>query len=336
VLSWTTRADRPGASFSPPVVVSTGADRLGPVARDAPHGPVAWRSPIAGLDPPERDVLWAAVLQRADGGAVSTRGDAIMPDGFVGLGVPFVRVTPAGVSVLATVAREGVAPMGVAVTVSPGSDAPATVTAPRAEVQGSVEAWEPRTGTLLARVQRDGGSWIEAHRGARPLGRVRVRSPELLVLPRGEDTAAGVVFAAGEFAVGRGDAGACVGQPGGICVRPGRVLLWVFSPDGSVRELEVAPRGVPDALADDGDAVTVLYVEPGTGDSAAQRAARVDVRSGARDSVALSPPEGFPPVDTPRLARCGDELWMVAAITLDASAAARVGVTALPLSCVLR
>jgi hypothetical protein len=60
------------------------------------------------------------------------------------------------------------------------------------------------------------------------------------------------------------------------------------------------------------------------------------VRSGARDRVALSPPEGFPPIDLPRLARCGDDLWMVAAVSVDERGARRVGVTALPLACVLR
>jgi len=127
-----------------------------------------------------------------------------------------------------------------------------------------------------------------------------------------------------------------VGQPGEICVRPGRVALLVVPPQGAMRELEVAPQGVPDALAWDGDAITVLYVEPGPEESTAQRAARIDVRSGARDRVALSPPEGFPPIDLPRLARCGDDLWMVAAVSVDERGARRVGVTALPLACVLR
>lgn len=336
VLSWTSRNDRAGEGFSPPLVVGTGADRLGPVAHDAPQGPVAWRSPVADLDTPQRDDVWAGLVQRGDGGFAALRGDALLPEGTLGLGVPFVRVNPAGLFAVATVARQGVEPGSVSLRIFPGREESAPVALPLVTAPGHIEAWEPRTDTVLARVQREGASWLEARRGEVVLSRVRVRSPEMVVVSRGESTPAGAVFAVGEFAVGRGDGGACVGQPGGICVRPGRVTLLVVPPQGAMRELEVAPEGVPDALAWDGDAITVLYVEPGPEESTAQRAARIDVRSGARDRVALSPPEGFPPIDLPRLARCGDDLWMVAAVSVDERGARRVGVTALPLACVLR
>lgn len=335
VLSHTARRTSSRGSFSAPVVVGTGADRLGPVATDAPGGPVAWRSPTAGLDA-ERDDVWAAWLRPADGGDRVARGDAVFPEGVVGLGVPFARTGPRGILVLATVARQGVAPSTHTLEITPGREEPAEVRDLAGGRPGHVEAWEPARGLTLARVEDDGASYLEARRGSEVLGRHRLRAPEAVVVPRGEATGAGAVFAVGEFAVGRGDAGACVGQPGGICVRPGRVYLLVVPPSGPLREIEVAPQGVPDALGYDGRAVTVLYVEPAADASTTQRAARIDVERGGRASLDLSPPEGFPPIDAPRLARCGDELWLVSAISLPEPAGPRVGVTALPLSCVLR
>lgn len=335
VLSWTSRRTATRAPFSEPVVIATGADRLGPVAVDAPYGPVAWRSPTAGLDA-ERDDVWAGLVHELDGGASSVRGDALLPAGAVGLGVPFAQRTPRGARVLATLARQGVAPATLDIALTLGRDEPTEVTDLSGAQPGQVEAWDAASKITLARVDEDGASYLEARRDGAAIGRHRLRAPEALLVPRGERTEQGSVFAVGEFAVGRGDAGSCVGQPGGLCVRPGRVLLLLVPPRGAIREIEVAPRGVPDAIAYDGRAVTVLYVEPVTDESTAQRAARVDLSRGGRESLDLAPPQGFPSIDTPRLARCRGELWLVSAISMPRGDAPRLAVTALPLACMMR
>lgn len=337
VLSWTARAAAQGEAFSRPVVVSTGADRLGPVAADAPEGPVAWRSPVAGLDVSERDDVWGATVTRADGGASARRGDAVLPEGVLGLGVPFARMERGALRVMAAVAREGVAPSTVSLDLTLGRESPAQVTALPAGDAGQIEAWEPARDVTLSRVEEGGVAYLEARfaRGGR--ARYRVSAPEVVVVPRGAATEAGAVFLVGEFAVGRGDGGACVGAPGGICVRPGRVSLLVArAGEDALRAIEVAPRGIPDALAAEGRTVTALYVEPGDGEATTQRAARVDALTGAREALDLAPPQGFPAIDSPQLARCGEDLWLVAAIAQGGGTVDRTAVTALPLACLLR
>ncbi|MFO0629754.1 MAG: hypothetical protein U0325_29535 [Polyangiales bacterium] len=87
---------------------------------------------------------------------------------------------------------------------------------------------------------------------------------------------------------------------------------------------------MPDALAWDGDAVTVLYVEPGPDESAAQRAARVDVRSGARDPASRSPPRGISAHRPAAPRAAATTIWMVAAVSIDARGSRRVGDGAAP------
>jgi hypothetical protein len=328
VLSWTARSLATGAAFARPTVVSTGADRLGPTGSDAPEGPVAWRSPIAGLDEPERDDVWAARVLRGDGGARISRGDTVLPEGVAGLGVPFAIASPAGLRVRAAVAREGVAPSTVSLDLAMGRDAPTLLAALPTATTGQIEAWESAGEISLARVDEGTARFLEARGRDGRVARWAVPAPEVVVVPRGVRTARGAAFLVGEFALGEGDAGGCVGAPGGACVRPGAVSVLVFE-NGSLRAVPVAPRGVPDALAAEGDAVTALYVEPAAAEGGEQRAARVDLRSGARTELMLAPPAGFPPIDSPQLARCGGELWLVAAVSLRDGA----GVTALPLSC---
>lgn len=332
VLSWTARSTAQGEGFSRPVVVSTGADRLGPVAADAPYGPIAWRSPVAGLDVSERDDVWGGVVSRDDGGVSTQRGDTVLPDGVAGLGVPFARMDRGALRVRASVAREGVAPSTVSLDLTLGRESPAQLTALPAGERGQIEAWEPSRDVTLSRVEEGDVAYLEARFAQGAAARHRIASREMVVVPRGVATEAGAVFLVGEFALGREDGGACVGAPGGICVRPGRVSLLIARA-GEVRVIEVAPRGIPDAVVSEGRAVTVLYVEPGEGDATTQRAARVDVETGARASLDLSPPEGFPAIDSPQLARCGDDLWLVASIAQEGG---RAGVTAIPLTCVLR
>ena len=334
VLSWTARGTAAGEPFSRPVVVSTGADRLGPVAMDAPEGPVAWRSPVAGLDEPERDDVWAARIVRADGGSVAPRGDVVLPAGVAGLGVPFARAVSHGVRVLATVAREGVAPSTVSLDLALARESPATLDALPPGAPGQIEAWEPARAVTLSRVDEGGGAFLEARFPDGGSARHRIDAPEMVVVPRGVETGEGAAFLVGEFAVGREDGGACVGAPGGICVRPGRVsLLIARAGERTLRALEVAPRGIPDTLAAVGSSVTVLFVEPGEGDASTQRAAQVDVATGARTTIDLAPPQGFPSIDAPQLVRCGDALWLVSSIAQDRVGA---GITAIPMDCLSR
>ena len=342
-LSRLTRSTAAASGFDAPETWSTGVDRLGPVAPDAVRGPVTWRSPLAGIDPDERDDLWAAALGEGDAGVVVTRGDALLPAGIAGIGAPVVQErSAAGVTLLATVARPQEGPFTARVRVTLGRDEPAQPTELPTWAEGELKAWEPSRGVGLARVETPGGAWLEATWAA---GGARVRHQlggrHALVAPRGVAVGGRSVFGVGEFERGAGDAGACLVMGEGMCVRPtGMYALVAGAPGAALERVELAEAGLPDAIAARGDALWVLYLAPeddGNGaQTPSQRAARVDLAHREVTPLVLSPPRGFGAIDGPTLVACDDGVWMAAELVTDEDAGARGSVTALPLECFAR
>jgi hypothetical protein len=332
-LSRTLRSTREGAAFEAPVVVSTGVDRLGPVAVDAVDGPVAWRSPMVGDDESERDDVWAAVLSRRDGGVAVLRGDVLMPAGAAGLGVvaPW-RDAQGALGVYASVGRVGAAPSTVRLRVVPGRDEPGAAGPMTAVIPGELKAWEASRRVALARVEEGAAVYLEASWGeGGPRSRRALGSRYALVSQRGVSAGGRSVFLVGEFALSDADGGECMRVGAGVCVRPGAMYLLVAGEAGSPLErIDVAREGVPDAIAARDGAVTALYVARGE-----QRLARVQVASGAVTPRALRAPEGFGAIDGPTLAACDDGVWLLAEVTrvADEGAAPRSGVTAVPVEC---
>lgn len=341
------RLERPtdaGAGFSPPLLVSTGVDRLGPIASDAIDGPLAWRSPVAGIDADERDDVWAASITRDDAGALEVlRGDALMPAGVAGIGVS-VPVSREGrtVSLLATIGREGSPPASVRVRVTLGREAPASVSDLASELSGELKAWEPSRRVVLARTGggADGASLEATWLDATMRSRHRTESRLTLVVSRGVRVGDRSFFAVGEFLLGRTETAACLTVGEGLCVRPGALYLLVAGEPGAPLErVEVAPQGLPDSIAAQGDTLTVIYL--GARETATrelvpeQRVARVQWPSREVTPLALEPPDDFADIDRPSLVACDDGIWVVTEVSLARRDAAPLSaVTALPLECI--
>ncbi len=332
-LSRALRSTREGAAFEAPTVVSTGVDRMGPVAVDGVEGPVAWRSPLVGLDDDERDDVWAAVLARRDGGVAVLRGDVLMPAGAAGLGVvaPW-RDGQGALGVYASVGRVGAVPSTVRLRVLAGRDAPGAAGAMTTVIPGELKAWEASRRVALARVEEGAAVYLEAswgEGGAR--SRHALASRYALVSQRGVSAGGRSVFLVGEFALADADGGACMRVGAGACVRAGAMYLLVAGEAGSALErVDVAPEGVPDAIAARDGVVTVLYVAQGE-----QLLAQVRMADGAVTPRSLRAPDGFGAIDGPTLVACDDGVWLAAEVTrvADEGAAPRSGVTAVPVEC---
>jgi hypothetical protein len=349
VLSRVARRTAPASPYGAPSVVSTGVDHLGPVAPEAIDGPLAWRSPLTGLDEHERDDVWAAVIQAPDGGEVQVlRGDALMPVGAVGLGEVVADArTATGVNVLASIARAEQTPTAVRVPIVLGRDEPGAPTDLVDEVPGELKAWEASRRVALARIEDADGAaleatWLGMHA---PRVRYRLSSRYVLVVARGVEAAGRAVFVVGEFALGRGDAGVCMHLGEGMCVRAtGMYLLVAGAPGSALTRIDVSEDGLPDALAARGGEVVVLYMAPDENAlrdmRPAQHAVRVDVAHREVTPLTFAPPEGLGAIDGPTLVSCEDGVWMAAEVALPTSdapdAATRSVVTALPLECLAR
>lgn len=342
-LSRLTRRTAAGSAFDAPEPWATGVDRLGPVAPDAVRGPVAWRSPLAGVEPDERDDVWAAMLIDGDGGPSVRRGDALLPSGVAGVGVPApMERTAAGVSLLATVARPGEAPFTARVRVTLGIDAPAEPAELPSAMPGELKAWEPSRGVGLARVEDASGAWLEATwtaGGAR--ARHRLGARHALVASRGVAVGGRSAFVVGEFERGASDGGACLVMGEGMCVRPtGLYALVAGEPGAALERVPIANVGLPDAVAARNGELWVLYLaheEDAAGALApAQRAARVDVAHRAVTSLTLTPPRGFGAIDGPALVACDDGVWLAAELAAEGAETPSGRVTALPLECLAR
>lgn len=337
------RATAQGSGFSPPRVISTGVDRLGPIAPDAIDGPVAWRSPLAGLDD-ERDDVWAARLSPADAGAAVLRGDALMPAGYVGLGIVAPGALSAtGLGVYASFGGSVEDPSTARLTVRLGRDEPEQPREVPRTLPGELKAWESDRRVALARIEDGGATYLEAtwiDTGAH--ARHRLTSRHALVTARGVSAAGRSAFLVGEFGLGRDDAGACVPVGDGVCVRAGALyVLLAGAPGAALERVEVAPRALPDSLAARGDELTALYVSPDEGpDQTTQRAMRLDVAHREATPLTFTPPQGFGAIDGPSLVGCDDGVWLAAQIAVplgdDPDAATRAAVTALPLECLAR
>lgn len=331
------------SGFSPPRVISTGVDRLGPVAPDAIDGPLAWRSPLAGMDD-ERDDVWAAALAPLDAGASVLRGDVLIPAGLVGLGIvaPGAR-TQAGVTVYAGFGRATEDPSTARLTVRIGRDEPDQPAEVSRAIAGELKAWEASRHVALSRVEADGATWLEAtwvDGGAH--ARHRLGSHHALVTSRGVSAAGSSAFLVGEFTLGHDDAGACVSVGEGVCVRAGALyVLLAGAPGTPLERVEIAPRALPDSLASRGTELTALYVSPDERpEQTTQRAMRLDVAHREATPLAFTPPAGFGAIDGPSLVGCDDGVWLAAQIAVplgdDPDASTRAAVTALPLECLAR
>ncbi len=342
-LSRVERSTVAGSGYTPPYVISTGVDRLGPVAPDGLDGPLAWRSPLAGLDD-ERDDVWAASLTPSDAGVASLRGDALMPAGYVGLGIAVAdRVSASGLDVFATFARAGEAPSTARLAVRLGRDTPDEPHSTSRAFAGELKAWEASHRVALSRIEEGDATYLETSRADGGASvRHRLASRHALVIARGVSVGARSAFLVGEFTLGREDAGACVAVGEGICVRPGPLYaLIVGPPGGELERVDIAPRGLPDSLAARGNELIALYVAPDEGpDQTAQRAARIDVAHREVTPLAFTPPPGFGAIDGPSLVGCDDGVWLAAEISVplgdSADAGVRTAVTALPLECLAR
>lgn len=333
-LSRTVRSTREGSAFDAPVLVSTGVDRMGPVAVDGVDGPVAWRSPMTGLDVDERDDVWAAVLTRSDGGVAVLRGDVLMPAGAAGLGVvaPW-RDAQGALGVYASVGRLGTTPSTVRLRVVPGRDAPGAAGAMTPVIPGELKAWEASRRVALARVEEGASVYLEATWGEGGVwSRHALGSRYALVSPRGVSVGDRSVFLVGEFALSDPDGGPCMRVGAGACVRPGEMYLLVAGAAGSpLARIDVAREGVPDAIAAREGVVTALYVA-----QEEQRLAAVDVAHRAVTPRSLRAPEGFGAIDGPTLVACDDGVWLVAEVTRvgDEGEVPRSAVTAVPVACI--
>lgn len=332
VLSRLVRTTVPGAGFSPPLVIGQGADRLGPVMPDGVDGPVAWRSPTTDLTPElERDTVWAAQVQTADGGTSVLRADLTMPAGVAGLGVLVAeKPTAEGLFVMSSHGSEDAAPGVFRHRLTLDRRTPETLTAmPSARWEGELDAWDFTRGTALTREHvNEGVSFVATRAGAAPQ-RFASPGPLAMVSPRGVAVGDRSAFLYADFRVGRPDSGLCLPLSDGVCIEPGAVSLLVAS-DHATRRIELSPRGMPDALSADGDGLVAMFVSPENGREARQRVVRVSLDSDRVTERTLRPPEGMPAIDHPALVQCGTSVWLVAEVSAPESA-----VTALPLACVL-
>src|SRR5207244_3782581 len=104
---------------------------------------------------------------------------------------------------------------------------------------------------------------------------------------------------------------------GSGCAHRGRTQsLGAVAPDGTrVRTRDGRTRVRPRTLVGPvrSDRALLLYVGASNSDRS-QRAARIDVNTGAIESLRLAPSDDLPPLDHPALVRCGREPWLVAEI----------------------
>ncbi len=343
----------PGATFRPGEIVSTGADRLGPIATTAVSGPIAWRSPTLALDDVESDEIWTAVIEPpSDGSALRVlRGSASMPGGTVGLGIvaPIER-TPAGVHLLATVAREGENPRMIRLVVPAPQDEAVTLAAlPPALADGELKAYEPTHRVALAyAVTGTQATVLQAFRvdgdRLRLIGSSPVTRRHVLVIARGVDAGRGrSAFVWTTFDVARGaDAGACMALDETLCVNPGPLMLGLAD-DHGLQTFELGARGLPDTIALDASGRLIVMMLTADRKRRGQQAVRVDLETQESTDVTLVPGDALPPMDHPALVRCGNEPWIVAEVLVDdgaGDAAARrtreSAVIALPFECLAR
>lgn len=341
ILSRLSRGTAAGSGWSVETW-ATGVDRLGPVASGGVRGPVAWRSPLAGLEPDERDDVWAAEAVAGDGGWVIRRGDALLPAGVEGLGVPVVvGSSGAGVTLLAGVGRAGEAPFAARLEVALGRDAPSEPRALPAALRGDLKAWEATRGVALARVDDAAGRWLEATWPGGAQARHRLASSHALVAARGVAVGGRSAFLVGAFERGEVDGGRCLRVGEGMCVRAtGLFALLAGAPGEPLEQVAIAEAGLPDAVAAAGDALWALYLAPEpAADGAvapAQRAARVDVPRRAVTPLPLEAPPGLGAIDGPTLVRCDDGVWLAAELAAEDGSVPKGRVTALPLGCFTR
>jgi hypothetical protein len=297
---------------------------------------------VAGIDADERDDVWSAFITRDDASGLNVlRGDALMPAGVAGLGVP-VPVAREGrtVALLATIGREGTPPASVRVRVTAGNEAPVNVTDLTSELSGELKAWEPSRRVALARTGGADGAALEATwLDATARSRHRTESRLTLVVSRGVRVGDRSFFAVGEFLLGRTETAACLTVGEGLCVRPGALYLLVAGEAGAPLErVEVAPQGLPDSIAAQGDTLTVIYLgarETATRELVAeQRVVRVRWPSREVTPLVLEPPDDFADIDRPSLVACEDGIWVVTEVSLARRDAGPLSaVTALPLEC---
>lgn len=338
-LSRVTRSRSPASRFTEPLVLGEGVDRPGPVGHDAVDGPVAWRAPTASDDDP--DAFGAAMVRHVDGGFEVARGDGLAAPGLVGVGELVARRSGAGVTLTGSWGAEATPPSLRAVTVTLDGlrEAPRTPAMVDLGAAGEVKAWEPLHDDVLTRDDDEGGAALTLRRPGGAVTRHALAGPWVQVHPRGVSAAGRAVFLLGEFSVGAGDGGACVPLGPGVCVRPGPVSLLVFGAEAEApRVIALATAGVPDALAAHDADVTALWAETRAGaDTATQRAARVDVRTGRVEPLTLSPPEGLGPIDAPALADCADGVWIAAEVRVPRRDGGETSaVAALPLECLVQ
>jgi hypothetical protein len=337
-LSRIVRRTVPGVPFNGPEVWATGVDRLGPVAPDAVRGPVAWRSPLVGIDPDERDDVWAAVLRVGDGGDFVSRGDALLPRGLLGLGVPIaVERRVAGVTMFASVAREGEAPFAARIQVSLGDDHPAEPMELPFVAHGELKAWEASRGVALARVDDLHGAWLEATwRTGGMRSRHRLTARHALVASRGVHVEGHSVFAVGEFERGTHDGGRCMVMGEGMCVTlTGLYALIAGVPGAPLERVPIASEGLPDALASHRGQLLLLYLSH-EAFSPRQRVARIDFATRTVTELTLTPPRGLGAIDGPTLVPCDDGVWLAAELAAEGTEAPSGRVTAIPLECLAR
>jgi len=355
-----TRTLEPGARFAAPEEVSTGADRLGAVAEDAIAGPLAWRSPTTNLED-ERDTLWAAHFappSDAGSGRIQ-RGSLSLPVSVSGLGAPTARSVEGGaVTVLAGFTMAGHTPFVATVSVpleapprAPRAPAaaepsePPTAPLPSTQAAGELLAAGPgRDGVSLLRMgsSSDAGTALSLV-AAWPDGRrqgigLDATAGHVLVHPRGISLGSRTAFVLGTFSLG---GAGCIPLGPELCVRPGALsVLLLEGPGDAVRRIPVAPAGLPDGLAAQGDTLEVLYVapDPQTPGDTAQRGASVHLPDGRVTARTLTAPPGMGSLDTPTLVSCRDGVWIAMGVSVPApDGGGRVmAATALPWSCVAR
>jgi hypothetical protein len=346
-LSRVSRSRTAGSTFAPPEVIATGADRLGPVAEDGAFGPLAWRSPTAALEELERDEWWAAFLDSAAPlGQRVRRGSVVMPAGVAGLGIlaPVAR-TGEGVEVLGSIARTGGEPQVVRLAVrAPRDEVEARERDPGSLGEGELKAYEPVGRVGLAFAMEPGGArYLRAlafmGEGAVERGRVPLSRGHVLVAPRGVARGGESLFVLSEFDVVAPERARCLALDESLCVQPGVVTL-VRVGAREVHTVAVAREGLVDTFAlDEGDRAVVLYLAA-EGADRAQRAARVDLGTGAVGPLVVAPADELPPLDHPALVRCGREPWLAAEVLVsegdDASGMRESAVIALPFACLVR
>jgi hypothetical protein len=338
-LSRVVRSTQPGASYGSVLVISTGVDQLGPVGHHNVDGPLAWRSPMTGIEEHERDDIWSARIERTNAETNTVlRGDTLMPAGIVGFGLVVPQtLRDREMTVLASEAHEGSLPATLGVHVVLGREQPSEAHDLPSIFSGELKAWEADRSVALSRIDGSTASalevtWTENNAHARADLSMRYA----LVAARGASIDGRSAFLVGEFELG-GDSGSCMSMGDGMCVRAGPLyLLFAGAPGQPLERLDVAPSGLPDSLAARDHELMVLYVSHNGSYEPQQHAARIDIRHREVTPLVLTPPEGFGAIDGPTLVRCDNDIWIATEVTLPGDAGSSTAVTALPLECIAR